>query len=499
MANPSLKIDLKGVQFRNKGAYLMLKSCMAALDTQLPAWELVLSPGPNLPYLERAAVKAWQKLSFRRGAFDITGLLGYLPFQPLLQRYGIVTEAEIDAVLDVSGFSYGDAWPLAFLQHTANEVERFAKAGKPYIFLPQAFGTFDKPGYADAMRRIIRAAHSIWVRDIDSIHHLQRLIAPALITPPSARTDSRSSNWTPTDLKPDLDPSVQVQIGHPQISSSRTSSRTPTTNNAPSINNVVDKPHLDNLLSVNKISDSQHALLAKLKLAPDLTLGLVPDSISTASATRLLLSTLPPCWQTNRSQSQPDVLPEFALLIPNRQLFRADADGQLWQQYIEYAKAMIRYCQQRHWQVLLLNHEGAQDAAICDTLSHALCDEHQSVVVPQLYVEDPILLKAMIGQSQLVISARFHAVVSAISQSVPVIVNSWSHKYQALLADYQLEHAGMDFRRAWPEIELTKYCDALISQQRQTTAQRQTIIAQQQQQLALLWQEVGQQLRTIKE
>jgi polysaccharide pyruvyl transferase WcaK-like protein len=472
MTKQCLKIDLKGVQFRNKGAYLMLKSCMVALNEQVPNWQLVLSPGPNLPYRERAALQAWQKLSFRRGALDITGALAHLPCQHLLQRYGIITEANIDAVLDVSGFSYGDAWPLAFLQHTANEVERFAKAGKPYLFLPQAFGPFDKPGYAEAMRRIITAAHTIWVRDMDSMQHLQRLIAPTLSTTHFASAQSTCSNWTPTDQNP-------------------RSNWTPTTNKP------LDKPRMDNLLSIHKLSDSQHTLLAKLKLAPDLTVGLNPDSISIARATKLLLSTLQPCRQPHQSQSQQEVLPDFAVLIPNRQLFRADTNGQLWQQFIDYAKAMIRYCQQRHWQVLLLNHEGAQDAAICGTLSHALCDEYQSVAVPQLNVDDPIELKAIIGQSQLVISARFHAVVSAISQSVPVIVNSWSHKYQALLADYHLEHACMDFRRSWPAAELTPYCNALISQQRQTSAQRQTIIQQQQQQLALLWQEVGEQLRAI--
>ncbi|HEX5793389.1 MAG TPA: polysaccharide pyruvyl transferase family protein, partial [Rheinheimera sp.] len=178
MSKP-LFVEIKGVQFRNKGAYLMLLACLEGLK-QLPSpVELVLSPGPNLPYPERARLGAWQKLSFRRGGLDLTPVIGKLPgpVQRLFNRYGMVSESQVDLVLEASGFAYGDQWPLRFLQNTAKEVVRFAKAGKPFIFMPQAFGPFKTEDSKAAMRDIIQHARMIFVRDPVSLQHLQGCVA----------------------------------------------------------------------------------------------------------------------------------------------------------------------------------------------------------------------------------------------------------------------------------------------------------------------------------
>ena len=52
MSKP-LFVEIKGVQFRNKGAYLMLLASLEGLKGIKQPVELVLSPGPNLPYVER--------------------------------------------------------------------------------------------------------------------------------------------------------------------------------------------------------------------------------------------------------------------------------------------------------------------------------------------------------------------------------------------------------------------------------------------------------------
>ena len=48
----------------------------------------------------------------------------------------------------------------------------------------------------------------------------------------------------------------------------------------------------------------------------------------------------------------------------------------------------------------------------------------------------PIALKGIIGKASILIGSRFHALVGALCQSVPVIATSWSHKYEALLTEY---------------------------------------------------------------
>jgi colanic acid/amylovoran biosynthesis protein len=179
MSKP-LFVEIKGVQFRNKGAYLMLLACLEGLKGIKQPVELVLSPGPNLPYVERARLGAWQKLSFRRGGLDLTALIGKLPgaLQRLFNRYGMVTERQVDLVLEASGFAYGDQWPLRFLQNTAKEVVRFANAGKPFVFMPQAFGPFNSAESKAAMRDIINHARLIFVRDPVSLQHLQSCVEP---------------------------------------------------------------------------------------------------------------------------------------------------------------------------------------------------------------------------------------------------------------------------------------------------------------------------------
>lgn len=50
--------------------------------------------------------------------------------------------------------------------------------------------------------------------------------------------------------------------------------------------------------------------------------------------------------------------------------------------------------------------------------------------------DDPLVLKAMLGGAHAVLGARFHSLVSALSQGVPCIGVGWSHKYAMLMEDY---------------------------------------------------------------
>jgi hypothetical protein len=53
-------------------------------------------------------------------------------------------------------------------------------------------------------------------------------------------------------------------------------------------------------------------------------------------------------------------------------------------------------------------------------------------------------LKAEIGQADFVIGSRFHALLGALAQGVPVIAVGWSHKYQALLDTFDVSDWALD-------------------------------------------------------
>lgn len=330
MSKP-LFVEIKGVQFRNKGAYLMLLASLEGLKSIARPVELVLSPGPNLPYPERARLGAWQKLSFRRGGLDLTPMIGKLPgaVQRLFNRYGMVSEKQIDLVLEASGFAYGDQWPLRFLQNTAKEVVRFAKAGKPFVFMPQAFGPFKTEDSKAAMRDIINHARLIFVRDPVSLQHLQSCV-------------------------PNLPDSVV--------------------------------------------------------LTPDFTVGL-----------------------TARPNDEiPLINGPYAALIPNNKVvskFNHAGAEQLRNDYIAAFAAAANTLASAGMQCVLVNHEGKEDAELCaEIAAKAPCQIVQ--------IEDPLAVKAFIGKAELAISSRFHGAVNALSQGVPCIATSWSHKYHAMMTDF---------------------------------------------------------------
>ncbi|MEH8021146.1 polysaccharide pyruvyl transferase family protein [Rheinheimera metallidurans] len=347
-------VEIKGVQFRNKGAYLMLLACLDGLK-QLPhPIELVLSPGPNLPYPERARLGAWQKLSFRRGGLDLTAVIGKLPsaMQRLFNRYGMVTEQQIDLALEASGFAYGDQWPLRFLQNTAKEVVRFAKAGKPFIFMPQAFGPFKSEASKAAMRDIVNHATLVFVRDPVSLEHVKGCVGTL----------------------PDT-----------------------------------------------------------VVLTPDFTVGL-----------------------TARANDEiPAITQPYAALIPNNKVVskfnHANAE-QLRSNYINAFAGAANKLSAQGMQCVLVNHEGKEDALLCDEIAaKAPCTIVQ--------IEDPLAVKAFIGKAELAISSRFHGAVNALSQGVPCIATSWSHKYHAMMSDF-----GMG-----------EYCVAELTEQSLLTALEQLL------------------------
>ena len=105
-------IEIHGAGFENKGAELMLRATVAELRARMSDLELVIDPGYG-SFLERSKLGLKQFFPQRsnigtknwKRRFTIQKLLSFS-----LNSYGCVSLKSIDALIDISGFTFSDRW-----------------------------------------------------------------------------------------------------------------------------------------------------------------------------------------------------------------------------------------------------------------------------------------------------------------------------------------------------------------------------------------------------
>jgi colanic acid/amylovoran biosynthesis protein len=146
-------IELRGVEFVNKGAELMLhavKEQVALFDRPV---RLVMETSPRATKKQIRAAGLFPKSGF--------GL------------FGDVKESEVDMVLDASGYAYGDPWGAKKAKRRiSSHIRRWKQDGKVVILLPQAFGPFRVPELRIEMKTVFSQADRVFVRDSVSMAHV---------------------------------------------------------------------------------------------------------------------------------------------------------------------------------------------------------------------------------------------------------------------------------------------------------------------------------------
>lgn len=167
-------IELKGVEFSNLGAYMMLQAVISRMSRDIPGVRFALTPSANCTFQQIASVGGFQRL--RVGAipeiFESVMLNAPSVFGRVANRYGIVLEKHIGAVLDASGYAYGSPWPKGRAIQTAEDIRRLSKHGKPYVFLPQAFGSFSRDRSSRKFGKALLSARLVFARDEESLENL---------------------------------------------------------------------------------------------------------------------------------------------------------------------------------------------------------------------------------------------------------------------------------------------------------------------------------------
>lgn len=329
-------IEVKGVQFVNKGAELMLHAVWQQIQQQWPEAKLVLAPNINSPYEKRALLGALQRMPMRKGPLDLNRFTKVLPRRLrhwLRSHFGIVFACDIDVVLDASGFAYGDQWTEGNTRFLCSEIRHFAAMNKAYILLPQALGPFSREPEIARLKQALPEAALICAREESSFAHVRKLIGDA--------------------------------------------------------DNLVQFPDFTNLVT-----------------------GVVPS------------------YYTNGEQK--------VLIIPNANMLSSRNTHGKWKNtYMDVLVNAVNISSELGLTPVLLNHEGEADADICrQVVSQSKLTDVEIITEP-----DPLKVKGIIGASKLVICSRFHGCVSALSQGVPCLGTSWSHKYERLFEEYAQQEA----------------------------------------------------------
>ena len=159
-------IELRGVEFVNKGAELMLHAIRAAVAGFGRPVRLVMETSPRAT-----------KKQIRAAGLQVKSRFGL---------FGEVGESEVHMILDASGFAYGDTWGAKKANRRLGaHIHRWKEAGKTTILLPQAFGPFRVSELRKEMAVIFKEADRVYVRDSVSMRHVHGIhTGPNLIQQP---------------------------------------------------------------------------------------------------------------------------------------------------------------------------------------------------------------------------------------------------------------------------------------------------------------------------
>ena len=326
-------VELRGVEFVNKGAELMMHSIISKVKEWNSDVKFVMESSPRSPRDKHREYGIYTKAKYKKYRVNFDPLISLIPGK-ILAKYAMVKERDVQVVLDGSGFAFGDQWgeKKAGIR-LADHIKKWKNQGKVIVVLPQAFGPFTNSGLIGKMKDIGTYADVVFARDEISFKYLKEIVGDR--------------------------------------------------------NNVMLRPDFTNIMR------SQ-----------------LPESFD-------------------------KTILEVAI-IPNSKMIETSSpeDGEI---YIKLLERTAKHIQSLGKKPFFLIHESVMDIKIARQVNEAL----QSPI-PVLQEENPLNVKGIIGNSQAVITSRFHGLVSCLAQGIPCLATGWSHKYEMLLKDYDYPEALLD-------------------------------------------------------
>ncbi len=173
-----MKVLITGVNYRNKGAELMLHG----VNQQVSKWSA--NNYCYLPFREGTFAQRNQsdvghllwlesrKLPWATNVFSVVS--GAIP-KPLRVSKSFALESEIDVILDASGFCFSDQWGVEATRKKLKQFTRWKQQGKKIILLPQAFGSFTSEAIQAAFNQVMDCVDLLFARDRISYEYINQV------------------------------------------------------------------------------------------------------------------------------------------------------------------------------------------------------------------------------------------------------------------------------------------------------------------------------------
>ncbi|MGM0407607.1 MAG: polysaccharide pyruvyl transferase family protein [Bacteroidota bacterium] len=171
-----MNIQIDHTSFNNLGAELMHDAIIRAVKSKYPNASFIAGKS-----LRKSPPEKLQKAGLL--SHKINNSIKRILSKQLLKskfepwNYGLLLNDNIDVVFDAGGFRFGDQW-----MHNPSKNKKLKtyystlkKRGAKIIFLPQAFGPFEKPASVEAINIVFKYADLIYARDQESFHHLNAI------------------------------------------------------------------------------------------------------------------------------------------------------------------------------------------------------------------------------------------------------------------------------------------------------------------------------------
>jgi polysaccharide pyruvyl transferase WcaK-like protein len=359
-----MRVLIRGGGLINKGAEAMLLTAKVELGARLATASFVLpfdcirhDSEQTQAHAYGFAVKPLREESAFASTSRLThaALFSRYKARDLLRRRSEHLETlnmlmDVDAVVDVHGYAFGDPWGEHYATRTDLFVEHCRAHGKPYVFLPQSWGPFQRKSTLGRYRAICSGATGLFARDKASRAYVGEL------------------------------------LGRPAEA---------------------------------------------IALSPDIAFRFRPAQNAEAA----------PLFAALGIEERVGALVGIA---PNMRVFeRAIGEGSE-NAYMRALVNIARLFLAEGVRVVLIPHEikarqsateRDDDRFLISRVAEELADAR---VIPMVGNYTAPQIKAVIGQLDLLIGSRFHALVGALSSGVPVVALGWSHKYDELLDDVGL-------------------------------------------------------------